>query len=98
MRADYLRFLEANWARARQTAMAQGHIRSYRVLLAPDTAAAWQVVLLTEYPDAGAYARREAIFQPILAARGRTLIDGKGTRELTVRIENRVLTAPLGAP
>jgi hypothetical protein len=49
-------------------------------------------------PDAGTYARREAIFQPILAAQGRTLVEGKGTRELTERIENRVLTAPLGAP
>lgn len=98
MFGDYLRFLEANWARARRTALAQGHIRSYRVLTAPDTAAGWQVILLTEYADSAAYARREAAFRPILDAQGRTPIGGRSTRELTDRIQNRVLRAPLGQP
>jgi hypothetical protein len=97
-RADYLRFLELNWARARRTALAQGQIRSYRALVAPDTTPGWQVILLTEYPDSSAYARREEIFRPILDAQGRTLIDGRGTRELTERVVNRVVTAPLGQP
>ncbi len=98
LRADYLRFLELNWARARRTALAQGHIRSYRALVAPDTTPGWQVILLTEYPDSASYARREEIFRPILDAQGRTLIDGRATRELTERVVNRVLTAPLGQP
>jgi hypothetical protein len=98
LRADYLRFLELTWARARRTALAQRQIRSYRVLLAPDTTPGWQIILLTEYPDSSAYARREEIFRPILDAQGRTLIDGRGTRELTERLVNRVVTAPLGQP
>ena len=97
-RADYLRFLELNWARARRTALAQGQIRSYRALLSTDTTAGWHVILLTEYPDSAAYARREEIFRPILTAQGRTLIDGRGTRELTERVENRVVTAAFGQP
>ena len=55
-----------------------------------------QVILLTEYPDSAAYARREEIFQPILTAQGRTLIDGKATRELTDRVESRWFIEPLG--
>jgi hypothetical protein len=98
LRADYLRFLELNWARARRTALTQRQIRSYRVLLAPDTTPDWQIILLTEYPDSTAYARREEIFRPILDAQGRTLIGGRGTRELTERLVNRVVSAPLGQP
>ena len=91
-RERYRRFLEANWARARATARARGEIRSYHAVFTPDTSgtgAGTQVLLLTEYPDSAAYKRREEIFQPILAAKGRTLIDGKGTRELTERLESR---------
>ena len=68
-------------------------------MFTPDTSstgAGTQVILLTEYPDSAAYARREEIFQPILAAQGRTLIDGKATRELTDRVESRWFIEPLG--
>jgi hypothetical protein len=51
-----------------------------------------------EYPDAAAYERREEMFQPILAAQGRTLIDGKATRELTSRVENHALVRVFGSP
>jgi hypothetical protein len=65
----------------------------------PDTSgtgAGTQVLLMTEYPDSTAYKRREEIFQPILAAQGRTLIDGKATRELTERLESRWYVELLG--
>jgi len=89
-RENYRRFVEANWAKARRTARERGEIRSYRAIFSPDTGSAnAQVLLLTEYPDSSAYKRREEIFQPILAAQGRTLIDGKATRELTERLESR---------
>jgi hypothetical protein len=100
-RENYRRFLEANWAKARRTARARGEILSYYALFTPDTSKTdegTQVVLTTEYPDAAAYHRREEIFQPILAAQGRTLIDGKATRELTVSIEGRWYTELLGQP
>ena len=98
-RESYRRFLDANWARARRTARERGEILSYHALFTPDTSASGagtQVILMTEYPDSAAYARREEIFQPILAAQGRTLIDGKATRELTERVENRWFVALLG--
>lgn len=95
----YRRFVEANWVRARRTARERREIRSYRALFTPDNATAgWHVILLTEYPDSAAYARREEIFQPILTAQGRTLIDGKATRELAERVENRWLVGLLDAP
>ena len=96
-RERYRRFLEANWAKARQTALARGEIRSFHALFTPDTSTTGtQVLLMTEYPDSAAYARREEIFQPILAAQGRTLIDGMATRELTERVENRWFVELLG--
>ena|SRR5215216_958225 len=99
-RERYRRFLEANWARARATARTRGEIRSYHAVFTPDTSgtgAGTEVVLMTEYPDSTAYKRREEIFQPILAAKGRTLIDGKGTRELTERLESRWYIELLGS-
>ena len=98
-RDSYRRFLDANWARARRTARDRGEIRSFHALFTPDTSstgAGTQVILLTEYPDSAAYARREEIFQPILTAQGRTLIDGKATRELTDRVESRWFIELLG--
>ena len=97
-RENYRRFLGANWARARRTARERGEIRSYQALFSPDTAGtrAGTVLLMTEYPDSAAYARREEIFQPILAAQGRTLIDGKATRELTDRVESYTYVGVLG--
>ena len=96
-RENYRKFLEANWAKARRTLRERGEIRSYHAAFAPDTGSAnAQVLLLTEYPDSSAYARREEIFQPVLAAQGRTLIDGKATRELTERLVSTSYVAFLG--
>ena len=77
----YLRYLDANWARSRRTVLAQGHIRSFRVLVTtPTDEAPWDVVLLTEYPDSATHARAEEIFRPVMAAQGETLIDGLSGR------------------
>ena len=96
-RENYRKFLEANWAKARRTVREQGDIRSYHAAFSPDTGSAnTQVLLLTEYTDSSAYARREEIFQPVLAAQGRTLIDGKATRELTERLVSTAYTAVMG--
>lgn len=94
---NYRKFIEANWAKARRTLRERGEIRSYHAAFAPDTGSAnAQVLLLTEYPDSSAYARREEIFQPVLAAQGRTLIDGKATRELTERLVSTSYVAFVG--
>ena len=94
-RENYRRFLEANWAKARRTAKSQGDIRSYHAVFA-DSAGQTEVLLMTEYPDSARYNRREEIFQPILRAQGRTLIDGKATRELTDRLVGKDYTEVLG--
>ena len=41
-----------------------------------DTTGDYDIELHTEYPDSASYARREEIFQPVMAAQGRTLVDG----------------------
>ena len=88
-RENYRKFLEANWAKARRTVRERGEIRSYHAAFSPDTAGAKaRVLLITEYSDAAAYDRREAIFAPVLAAQGRTLIEGKSSREMTEGIES----------
>ena len=77
----YLRYLDANWARSRRTVLAQGGIRSFRVLVTqPTDEAPWDVVLLTEYPDSAAHARAEEVFRPVMSAQGETLIDGLSGR------------------
>lgn len=99
-RESYRRFVEANWAKARRTAQARGEIVSYHALFTPDTSASGvgtRVLLMTEYPDSAAYARREEIFRPILAAQGRTLIDGKSTRELTDSVQFRDYVKLMGS-
>lgn len=72
-----LRFFELNWLSARRTVLAQGGISGFTLMQRADTTAGrWDVILLTEYPDSATYARREEIFAPVLAAKGKILIDG----------------------
>jgi hypothetical protein len=64
--AEYLRGIRANWAGARRLVVEHGDVRSYQAFAAtPDSARGWDVVLLTEYRDSSAFARREATFQEI---------------------------------
>lgn len=61
--ANYLKFIERNWAQARAFMKEKGIVSSYRVLSAPQSQAAdWDVLLMTEYKDAAGYEKREAIF------------------------------------
>ena|SRR5688572_3846382 len=94
----YLEFLRLNWGRARHTARERGLIADFRAVVDTTAGATWHVLLMTEYPDSAAYDRREQIFRPILDAQGRTLIDGRGTRELTDSIDYRVYQNVPGAP
>ena len=87
-----IRFFELNWAAARATLVAQGaDIVGYRMLVSADTASAWDVVLETTYADSASYARREQIFQPVLAAKGKVLVDGKDRSGLGDIVGSRVL-------
>lgn len=93
-RERYFRFLEANWAQARGHGVVGGLIRSYRVLVAPDTTSGWQVMLLTEYTDASAF---RASGGDLSADSGGTRPHSDRTRELTDSIVNRRVETFLGA-
>jgi hypothetical protein len=71
-----VRFYQLNLARSRRTLQAQGAIISYHLLDRADTTGDYDIELHTEYPDSASYARREEIFRPVMAAQGRTLVDG----------------------
>jgi L-ascorbate metabolism protein UlaG (beta-lactamase superfamily) len=80
---DYLRFIELNWATARETAVARGAVRDFEVLSREPDGESWDVMLRTTYVDEAAWAAREEIFAEIFEARGpATLIDGKGPRDM----------------
>lgn len=64
--ADYIRSIKANWTNGRRLARVRGEVLSYRALVAPvDSARGWDVLLMTEYADSAAYARREDTFDAI---------------------------------
>lgn len=97
---EYLRGIAANWAGARQLALAQGDVRSYRAFVTtPDSARGWDVVLLTEYTDSSAFARRETTFQKLFAdpryVAGR-VVSEVPSRELRTIVESAVLTSVAG--
>ncbi|MEM6785634.1 MAG: hypothetical protein AAF624_18085 [Bacteroidota bacterium] len=88
--ARYLRFNALNWVPMREAFIVEGIARSFRVLTLPpdsassDSARGWDVMLMTEYVDEAAFARREAVFQEVAARPGYELkhVDGLGPRDL----------------
>jgi len=94
-----IRFFELNWSVARATVLAQrAGVVSYRMLVGADTASTWDVMLETVYTDSATYARRETIFQPVLAAKGKVLIDGKDRPAMGDIVASRVLGVRVTAP
>jgi hypothetical protein len=90
-RARLIRFFESNWAAVRATLLPRNvGVVGYRMLVSADTASAWDVVLETIYADSAAYERREQIFQPVLAARTKILIDGKDRPDLGDIVTSRI--------
>ena len=84
---DYLKFLEANWVKARAEARSQKFIVSYKLLVFPqDSKNEWDFMLMTEYTDRTTFEAREANFKKVFARirgdKGPTLINGLGSREL----------------
>jgi hypothetical protein len=84
-----VRFYQLNWARSRRTLQQRGAIVSYHLLVRADTTGGYDIELQTEYPDAAAWERREEIFRPVMAAQGRTLIDGLSRADLGEIVANR---------
>ncbi|MEL6614247.1 MAG: hypothetical protein AAFQ43_00840 [Bacteroidota bacterium] len=82
--ADYLRFIETNWAPARAEVQRRGDVVAYDVLARVPSDSEWDVMLITEYASPEAYARREATFgalfrQPAFQMKR---VNGKGPRDM----------------
>jgi hypothetical protein len=66
--ADYVKFLEQNWAQARAFMKKRGIANSYQVLSLPaGQQAEWDVLLITEYVNRTGYEKREEVFNTQLA-------------------------------
>lgn len=90
--ADYLRFIELNWAAARAAAREEGAVVGYDVILREPQGDDWDVMLITEYASEEAYARREEVFaalfeRPELAMRP---VGGKGPRDMATFVASGV--------
>lgn len=82
--ANYLQFVEQNWAKSRQILKEKGFIKSFRVFsVKPDKSLAWDVMLLTEYANRAAFEKREDIFAEVFKTRPTVLIGGKSGREMS---------------
>jgi Putative lumazine-binding len=82
--ANYLQFVEQNWAKSRQKLREKGLIKSYRVLtVKPETSQQWDVMLLTEYANREAFEKREEIFAEVFKTQKSVLINGKSGREMS---------------
>lgn len=89
--ANYLKFIEQNWAAARQTLKEKGAIKSFRALaVKPEKSLAWDVLLITEYANREAFEKREAIFAEVFKTRKTVLIDGKNGREMSKIVNSDV--------
>lgn len=95
--ANYLKFIELNWATARQTLKEKGDVVSYRVLSLPENKSLeWDVLLLTEYADRATWERREAIFAEVFKRYPTTPVNGETSGRKFADIKfDRVFTAPI---
>jgi hypothetical protein len=66
--AETLFYYENNWKQYRDIALQKGFIQSYRLeKTTADSTAAFDLILITEYPDSKAYRKSEENFRDILA-------------------------------
>ncbi|MEM6328029.1 MAG: hypothetical protein AAF791_13015 [Bacteroidota bacterium] len=82
--ADYLRFIETNWAVARAEVARQGDVVGYEVLAREPDGEHWDVMLITEYASRDAYERREATFGALFERPAFQMkpVNGKGPRDM----------------
>jgi len=100
--ADYLQFIEQNWAKARAFMKEKGIVSNYQVLsLSQNQAAEWDVLLMTEYKDSSAYEKREAVFNEFSEYRKTSGSAQKGDkinpREISEIKFNRTFAEPISS-
>jgi hypothetical protein len=100
-RHNYLKYIEANWMKAREEAKKQGIIVSYKVLVLPPSGEDdFVLLLMTEYADMKGYEAREENFKKVfakIAPNGPTLINGLGSRQLAEITSSKIFTEPIFA-
>lgn len=63
---EYVGNIRDNWAQARDIALEDGDVISFRALIAePDSVREWDIILMTEYRDSLSWANRETVFSEI---------------------------------
>jgi hypothetical protein len=88
---NFLKFIEQNWAKARQKLKEHGKVKSYTVLSTkPDKKLLWDVLLITEYADIEIYNNREELFAEVFKNQQLILIDGKRGRDFSKIISSDV--------
>ncbi|HEX8564728.1 MAG TPA: nuclear transport factor 2 family protein [Pyrinomonadaceae bacterium] len=100
--ADYLQFIEQNWAQARAFMKEKGIVSNYQVLsLSQNQAVEWDVLLMTEYKDSSAYEKREAVFNEFAEYRKTSQNGQKGDkinpREISEIKFNRTFAEPFSS-
>lgn len=98
--ANYLKFIEQNWARARAFMKEKGIVSSYQVLSLPASEASdWDVLLMTRYKDPAAYEKREAVFNEFAEYRKTQPQTGDkiNAREISEIRFNRTFTQPISS-
>lgn len=94
--AAFLKFIEQNWAKARQTLKTKGDIVSFRVLsVPPDKTVEWDVLLVTEYKNQTTFDDRERLFAEVFKTQPTTLINGSDGKDLRDIKFSRAFRQPL---
>ena len=90
LQADYLRYVELNWAHARRIARERGYVSGFEVLVRPQAEGEWDVMLRTAYPSQAHYEARETQFAEIFASPefDHQLVNGRGGRELATFLDS----------
>jgi hypothetical protein len=94
--ANYLKFIEQNWAKARLFMKEKGIVASYKSVSVPaakDTQ--WDALLITEYADEEGYGKRETVFDEYRKTNPVTKINGKTAREMSEIKFSRTYTEPV---
>lgn len=83
--ANYLKFIEQNWAKARAFMKEKGIVASYKsVSVSANKDTKWDALLITEYVDEDGYGKREAVFDEYRKTNPATPVNGKTAREMSM--------------
>jgi hypothetical protein len=95
-RADYLKFIEQNWARARSFMKDKGIVASFQTLSVSDVKnPQWDALLITEYVDQAGFERRETVFEEYRKTNPAVTVNGKTARDMSEIKFSRTFSQPV---